>query len=63
MKDTAQPPQQADTPARRAMLLGGVLLAVVLLVFGLGKLGILPSGEAMTAGWTAWPTVPGACRR
>ena len=31
------------------MLLGGVLLAVVLLVFGLGKLGILPSGEAMTA--------------
>ena len=48
MKDTVQPPQQADTPARRAMLLGGVLLAVVLLVFGLGKLGVLPSGDAMT---------------
>jgi uncharacterized membrane protein YdjX (TVP38/TMEM64 family) len=31
------------------MVLGGALLAVVLLVFGLGKLGILPSGEAMTA--------------
>lgn len=31
------------------MVLGGVLLAVVLLVFGLGKLGVLPSGEAMTA--------------
>lgn len=49
MKETVQPPQHADTPARRAMLLGGVLLAVVLLVFGLGKLGVLPSGEAMTA--------------
>ena len=44
---TATPP--VETPARRAMLLGGVLLAVVLLVFGLGKLGVLPSGEAMTA--------------
>ncbi|MAU67389.1 VTT domain-containing protein [Hyphomonas sp.] len=49
MNDTVQPPQNADTPARRAMVLGGVLLAVVLLVFVLGKLGILPSGEAMTA--------------
>ena len=49
MNDTVQPPQSADTPARRAMVLGGVLLAVVLLVFVLGKLGILPSGEAMTA--------------
>ncbi|WP_375208694.1 TVP38/TMEM64 family protein [Hyphomonas jannaschiana] len=49
MNDTIQPPQNADTPARRAMVLGGVLLAVVLLVFGLGKLGVLPSGEAMTA--------------
>ena len=48
MKDTAPTPSQADTPARRAMLLGGVLLAVVLLVFGLGKLGVLPSGEVMT---------------
>ncbi|MEO1966095.1 VTT domain-containing protein [Hyphomonas sp.] len=49
MNDAVQPPQNADTPARRAMVLGGVLLAVVLLVFGLGKLGVLPSGEAMTA--------------
>ncbi|MGB2178556.1 MAG: TVP38/TMEM64 family protein [Hyphomonas sp.] len=49
MNDTVQPPQNADTPARRAMVLGGALLAVVLLVFVLGKLGILPSGEAMTA--------------
>ena len=49
MNDTVQSPQNADTPARRAMVLGGVLLAVVLLVFVLGKLGILPSGEAMTA--------------
>ena len=49
MNDTVQPPQNADTPARRTMLLGGGLLAVVLLVFVLGKLGILPSGEAMTA--------------
>ena len=49
MNDTVQPPQNADTPARRAMVLGGVLLAVVLLVFVLGKLGTLPSGEAMTA--------------
>ena len=31
------------------MLLGGVLLAVVLVVFGLGKLGVLPSGDAMMA--------------
>lgn len=49
MKDTVQAPQETDTPARRAMVLGGVLLAVVLLVFGLGKLGVLPSGEVMTA--------------
>ena len=49
MNNTVQSPQNADTPARRAMVLGGVLLAVVLLVFILGKLGVLPSGEAMTA--------------
>ena len=60
MKDASQTPQTADTTARRAMLLGGVLLAVVLVVFGLGKLGILPSGETMP-GWTAWPTARGAC--
>ncbi|MEZ6010649.1 MAG: TVP38/TMEM64 family protein [Hyphomonas sp.] len=49
MKDSATSSAQTEGPARRAMLLGGVLLAVVLVVFALGKLGILPSGETMTA--------------
>jgi len=49
MKTSAPATPRSDTPARRAMLLGGVLLAVVLVVFALGKLGVLPSGEAMTA--------------
>ena len=49
MKNAAPTQTQTDTPARRAILLGGVLLAVVLVVFGLGKLGVLPSGAALTA--------------
>jgi uncharacterized membrane protein YdjX (TVP38/TMEM64 family) len=49
MNETGSTPQGTDTTPRRAMLLGGAMLVLVLLVFGLGKLGILPSGEAMTA--------------
>lgn len=49
MNETGSTPQDTDTTTRRAMLLGGAMLVLVLLVFGLGKLGILPSGEAMTA--------------
>ena len=44
MNETGSTPQDTDTTTRRAMLLGGAMLALVLLVFGLGKLGILPSG-------------------
>ncbi|MEZ5997068.1 MAG: VTT domain-containing protein [Hyphomonas sp.] len=42
-------PAAAGQPARRAMLLGGALLALVLVVFALGKLGVLPSGHALNA--------------
>lgn len=49
MNDTVQPPQETETPAHRAMVLGGVMLVMVLAVFGLGKLGFLPSGAAVTA--------------
>ncbi|MCA8902917.1 MAG: TVP38/TMEM64 family protein [Hyphomonas sp.] len=40
----------AGQPARRAMMMGGALLALVLVVFALGKLGVLPSGQALQ-GW------------
>ncbi|MCA8898308.1 MAG: VTT domain-containing protein [Hyphomonas sp.] len=47
MSDPLPTSPAAEQPARRAMLLGGVLLALVLGVFALGKLGVLPDGAAL----------------
>ena len=39
----------ASQPARRTLLLGGGLLVGVLVLFALGKLGIMPSEKALNA--------------